>query len=108
MTRNTVEVAADGGDAISMIYQDRGTGRLGPWEITKDRVYQNKIVFFGARGAGGVVADYKIDKVVKDQTNQFERNLISSKIPISPIGSIRMDAIAGRSSSNWAASRTAA
>jgi len=72
---NTVQVAADGGNAISMIYQDRGTGTLGPWVTTKNRVHQNKIVFLGPRGAGGTVADFDIEQFEQDQTNRFERNV---------------------------------
>ena len=74
VTRNTVEVGVNGGNAISMIFQDRGKGRYGPRDTTRNRVYQNKIIFLGARGAGGVGADYKIAKVVKDKTNRFEQN----------------------------------
>jgi len=71
---NTVVVAADGGNAISMIYQDRGTGKFGPWVTNNNRVYRNKIVFLGPRGAGGSVADFEIEQFKQDQTNRFERN----------------------------------
>ena len=74
VTDNTVEIAADGGNGISMIYQDRGTGAHGPWDTTKNRVYRNKIVFLGAHGAAGMVADFKTDKFVKDGSNRFEHN----------------------------------
>lgn len=89
VTGNTVQVAADGGNGISMIYQNRGTGRLGPWDTTKDRVYRNTIIFLGAHGAGGIVADYKVDKVAKDKTNRFESNTYLVKDPNFPYWSYK-------------------
>lgn len=81
---NTVQVGAKGGNAISMIYQDRGIGKLGPWDTTKNRVHQNKISFLAARGAGGLVADHKIEEVIADSTNRFEGNEYYVKDPNFP------------------------
>lgn len=84
VTQNTVQVSAKAGNGISMVYQDRGMGKYGPWKTTKNWVHQNKVVYLGAHGAGGLVADYETEKVVKDDTNRFERNEYFVKDPNFP------------------------
>ena len=79
VTGNTVEVGADGGNGINMIYQDRGNGRYGPRITTKNHVYGNKIVFLGAHGVTGAAADYERKKFAKDKTNRFDHNMYFAK-----------------------------
>lgn len=71
---NIVQVGADGGNAISMIYQNRGTGNLGKRVTTQNLVHQNSVVFLGRRGVAGMIADYEKETFIADTTNRFEKN----------------------------------
>lgn len=71
---NTVEVAANYGNAISMIYQDRGAGALGEWLTLKNRVHDNTIIFLGAGRAGGIAADHDGENYGRTHNNVFDSN----------------------------------
>lgn len=56
--RNYVD-ASEGGNAITMIQQDRGTGSHGAWTTTGNSVHDNVIVDrTPGEGASGAIADY--------------------------------------------------
>ncbi len=55
---NQVVVAAEGGDGIVLIQQDRGGSAMGPYVTRNNRVRDNEISYLGARGQGGAVADF--------------------------------------------------
>ena len=46
--RNLVEVAADFGNGIGIVYQDRGEGAHGPWYAIRNAVYDNTIIHLGS------------------------------------------------------------
>ncbi|MDX6750236.1 right-handed parallel beta-helix repeat-containing protein [Geminicoccaceae bacterium 1502E] len=54
---NRVEVAADFGNGIGVIHQDRGGGALGPWGAAGNVIRDNTIIHLGSHGQNGVVSD---------------------------------------------------
>ena len=56
---NKVVVAAEGGDGIALIQQDRGGSEIGPYITVNNRVYNNEITYLGSVGESGAVADYR-------------------------------------------------
>ena len=56
---NTVVVAADGGNGITLIQQNRGTGTHGPWVTTGNYVHHNDITHLGDQGLNGGAADWE-------------------------------------------------
>ncbi len=72
---NSVEVAAAFGNGISLIQQDRGEGRYGPYLTRNNRVHHNEIVYLGRHGRHGMIADFVPEAMVRDGNNRFERNI---------------------------------
>ena len=71
---NLVEVAADSGNGVSIVYQDRGRGAHGPWRAFRNAVNDNTIVHLGSHGQNGIVTDVDDASFWKDAHNQFDRN----------------------------------
>jgi hypothetical protein len=71
---NIVEVAADFGNGISVINQDRGEGAHGPWISNNVRVYRNEIIHLGANGKNGMIADHDKEWFYHDSGNLFHSN----------------------------------
>ena len=71
---NLVEVAANFGNGISIVEQDRGEGAYGPWRAAGNAVHHNTIVHLGRRGQNGVVTDEDDASFWKDADNGFDWN----------------------------------
>jgi hypothetical protein len=71
---NTVEVGSAYGNGISVIHQDRGAGRHGPWASKNTYVHQNTIIHLAANGMNGMIADFEKEWFDNDAANRFERN----------------------------------
>ncbi len=48
---NTVEVAADGGNGVGLINEQRGTGTQGVWAAANNSIHNNTITYLGAGGS---------------------------------------------------------
>jgi parallel beta helix pectate lyase-like protein len=59
VTGNTVVVAAEGGNGIGIVNQDRpgGDSTLGPWVSQRITVQGNDVTFLGSTGASGIADD---------------------------------------------------
>jgi hypothetical protein len=71
---NVVEVAADAGNGISIVHQDRGEGAHGPWHAVDNTVHDNTVVHLGSHGQNGVAMDTEDDWFWRDANNRFDRN----------------------------------
>jgi Right handed beta helix region len=71
---NLVEVAAEFGNGIGVIYQDRGVGAYGPWQAVNNSVHHNTIILRGGRGQNGVVTDTDDARFWRDAGNSFDWN----------------------------------
>jgi hypothetical protein len=71
---NVVEVGAKFGNGISVINQDRGTGRYGPWVSKNNSVHNNTIVHLAPKGMNGVIADHDEEWFDNEAANKFEDN----------------------------------
>lgn len=71
---NVVELGTKFGNGISVINQERGEGRHGPWLSMNNKVFNNTIIHLAPRGANGVVADYMREWFDKEANNVFESN----------------------------------
>ncbi len=56
---NTVVVPATGGNGITLVNQNRGSGTYGPWLVQNDRVHDNNITYLGSKGYSGIADDTK-------------------------------------------------
>ena len=54
---NLVEVAAEFGNGIGIVHQDRGKGAYGPWDAVRNDVHDNTIVHLGSHGQNGIATD---------------------------------------------------
>jgi parallel beta-helix repeat protein len=70
---NTVDVAADRGNGIGIIQQDRGNGAHGPHIAANNYIHNNSITHRGKQGANGEVADFKQEELLQ-QNNRFDYN----------------------------------
>jgi parallel beta-helix repeat protein len=71
---NIVEVAPDFGNGISLIYQNRGAGKYGPYLTAKNNVRDNQVILTGAKGKSGMVADFEGDRFWNQMGNKFHKN----------------------------------
>jgi hypothetical protein len=71
---NVVEVGPDYGNGISVINQNRGKGRHGPWVARNNFVHNNTIIHLGASGASGMVADHGREWFDDNSGNLFDSN----------------------------------
>jgi hypothetical protein len=68
---NTVVVPATGGNGITLVNQNRGSGAYGPWVIHNDRVHDNTITYLGGKGYSGIADDTKPHA---SSSNSFDAN----------------------------------
>lgn len=72
---NQITVAAGAGDGVTLIQQNRGSGKHGPYLITNTRVVGNTITFLGKVGTHGAGADYAAGSAALfGGTNKFDGN----------------------------------
>ncbi|MBI1356919.1 MAG: hypothetical protein GC160_21475 [Acidobacteria bacterium] len=71
---NRVVVAAEGGDGIALIQQDRGGSQLGSYVTRNNSVHDNDITYLGGRGQSGAVADYRESSMLFGG-NSFDSNV---------------------------------
>ena len=71
---NRVEVAADSGNGISVIFQNRQDGKGVPYLATGNVVRENEIVMMGRQGQSGIVADHRVEWFWQELENEFDRN----------------------------------
>jgi hypothetical protein len=74
---NVVEVAANFGNGISVVHQDRGDpgeGQYGPWDSLNNYVHHNTIIYIGGRGRSGVVMDTEEKWFWDKANNRFDWN----------------------------------
>lgn len=74
MCGNRVEVAADSGNGIGVIFQDRRDGKGTPYLSTGNRVRENGVVMPGRQGQSGVVADHRVGWFWQEMSNEFDGN----------------------------------
>jgi hypothetical protein len=67
---NIIEVNPDHGNAISIIWQNRGSD----YESTGSYVHDNDVTFLGASGLTGAAADTDVGKAKIFDTNRFDQN----------------------------------
>jgi parallel beta-helix repeat protein len=70
---NDVETPLTGGNGIGIIYQNRGSGTLGPYLAINNSVHNNNIVYRGI-GTSGEVADYNEPAFLQSGNNSFDYN----------------------------------
>lgn len=78
---NTVYVAPDYGNGLSVIHQERGTGKYGPRVAYNNNIHDNTVVFLGRNGATGIVVDYDNDAFWKENNNTFRANKYFGVVP---------------------------
>jgi parallel beta-helix repeat protein len=71
---NLVEVAADFGNGVGILQQDRGEGAYGPWDAVRNEVYDNTIIHLGSHGRNGIATDVDDASFWQDANNEFDRN----------------------------------
>ena len=71
---NIVEVGSDYGNGISIVNQDRGKGRHGPWVAKNNFVHNNTIIHLAAKGWNGLVADHGREWFDDNSGNVFDSN----------------------------------
>ena len=76
--RNTIDTAG-AGNGITLIQQNRGTGKYGPYVTVRNNIHHNVITTLD-RGASGAIADY--DRAgMKAGHNRFEHNVYTVTDP---------------------------
>ena len=71
---NMVVVAADGGNGITMVQQNRGTGAYGPRITINNYVHHNQITYLDNSGVSGGAADFDHDTFYNGN-NEFDYNI---------------------------------
>lgn len=71
---NLVEVAADSGNGISIVHQERGQGAYGPWQSFRNVVHDNTIIHLGSHGQNGIATDESGASFWREANNEFDRN----------------------------------
>lgn len=71
---NTVEVGPEFGNGISVINQDRGEGRHGPWLAKNNFIHNNTIIHLAASGMSGMTADHGTEWFYDNSANKFDFN----------------------------------
>ena len=72
---NRVEVSADGGNGIGVIYQDRRKDGSGPYLTRNNRIHGNEIILTGRGGRSGIVADFDTERFWAESDNSFDGNV---------------------------------
>lgn len=73
VTGNTISVGVQGGNGISLIQQNRGSGRYGQWKTLNNYIHHNDITYLGRSGQSGAVADYE-EQAMLNGNNHFDHN----------------------------------
>jgi parallel beta-helix repeat protein len=73
ISHNTVEVAADGGNGITIIQQKLNSGSFGPHVSVNNFCHENEITMYGQNGLNGAAADYDKDTMLNGN-NRFDAN----------------------------------
>jgi hypothetical protein len=71
---NVLEVAANGGNAIGILQQDRGEGPRGTYHGYNNYLHDNDITFRGASGMSGAVADWDEITFWRNANNRMNGN----------------------------------
>ena len=71
---NTVVVGTRGGNGISVINQERGTGKFGRFVAKNNRVIGNTIIHLADKGKNGIVSDVDEKEFWANNSNKFNRN----------------------------------
>lgn len=71
---NQVYVAAEYGNGITIVQQNRGEGKYGPLRSYNNIVRDNVVVHFGAGGRSGVATDWDGEVFWQEANNVFDRN----------------------------------
>jgi hypothetical protein len=71
---NVIDIAADRGNGITIIQQNRGSGAYGPHLAVNNSVHNNTIICRGPWGLSGAIADYESDSMVATGNNKFDYN----------------------------------
>ena len=71
---NVAEVSPDYGNGVSIVYQERGTGKLGEYRSSGNTIRNNLVIYRGKRGLGGIFADHEREKFYSDKTNILDKN----------------------------------
>jgi hypothetical protein len=72
--RNFVEIAADFGNGIGVIYQDRHEEAHAPWRAVSNSIHDNTIVHLGSHGRNGVVTDTDDSSFWAQADKRFDLN----------------------------------
>jgi hypothetical protein len=72
--RNFVEIAADFGNGIGIVYQDRREEAHAPWRAVSNGIHDNTIIHLGSRGQNGVVTDTDDSSFWAQADNRFDLN----------------------------------
>jgi hypothetical protein len=72
--RNFVEIAADFGNGIGIVYQDRREEAHAPWRAVSNGIHDNTIIHLGSRGQNGVVTDTDDSSFWAQADNRFNLN----------------------------------
>jgi parallel beta-helix repeat protein len=73
ISSNTVEVAASGGNGITIIQQNAGSGIHGPFVSVNNFCHDNDITMCGRTGLNGAAADFGKDTMLNGH-NRFDAN----------------------------------
>ena len=79
---NVVEISPQAGNGISVVYQDRGSGKLGDYESKNNYIHDNTIIHLGARGHNGIVTDHNRETFWQANTNRFDNNRYIAVMPL--------------------------
>jgi len=72
--RNFVEIAADFGNGIGIVHQDRREETHAPWRAASNSIHDNTIVHLGSHGENGVVTDTDDSSFWAQADNRFDLN----------------------------------
>ncbi len=73
-------VAPDYSNGLSVIHQERGTGKYGP-RVSYNNIHDNTVVFLGRKGATGIVDDYDNEAFWKENNNIFRGSKYFGIVP---------------------------
>ena len=71
---NVVEIAPNFGNGITIIHQDRGSGRYGQYDTKNNHIHSNKVIHLGKYGRNGWITDFDYEWFEKEANNRFDRN----------------------------------
>jgi len=72
---NRVVVSEQGGNGLTVLQQNRGSGSLGVYRSWNNHVFNNLIVYLGNVGVSGAAADWENVLFDEQGNNQFDNNI---------------------------------